>query len=113
MACVGHPAKLAWKSENAFDFIASISSGDIHLTAAQAFGSAWRLQLIATMRITQLLCISCMVITSIDAVEYLIRFETKKAKCLNPPRTARKVESVIRECQDEVRNKLVNGGPSN
>ncbi|XP_033160298.1 general odorant-binding protein 70 [Drosophila mauritiana] len=60
------------------------------------------------MRITQLLCISCMVITSIDAVEYLIRFETKKAKCLNPPRTARKVESVIRECQDEVRNKLVN-----
>ncbi|XP_039488835.1 uncharacterized protein LOC120450106 [Drosophila santomea] len=64
------------------------------------------------MRITQLLYISGMVIASIEAVEYLIRFETKKAKCLNPPRTARKVESVIRECQDEVRNKLVNGGPS-
>ncbi|EDV52014.1 general odorant-binding protein 70 [Drosophila erecta] len=60
------------------------------------------------MRITQLLYISCLVIASIEAVEYLIRFETKKAKCLNPPRTARKVESVIRECQDEVRNKLVN-----
>ncbi|XP_016964783.1 uncharacterized protein LOC108034411 [Drosophila biarmipes] len=60
------------------------------------------------MRITQLLYISSVVIASIEAVEYLIRFETKKAKCLNPPRTARKVESVIGECQDEVRNKLVN-----
>ncbi|XP_016985182.1 general odorant-binding protein 70 [Drosophila rhopaloa] len=60
------------------------------------------------MKITQLLYISSVVIASIDAVEYLIRFETKKAKCLNPPRTARKVESVIGECQNEVRNKLVN-----
>jgi len=63
------------------------------------------------MRITQLLYILSVVIASIEAVEYLIRFETKKDKCLNPPRTARKVETVIGECQDEVRNKLVNGGP--
>ncbi|EDV40408.1 Odorant-binding protein 73a [Drosophila ananassae] len=60
------------------------------------------------MNITQLLYISSVVIASIDALEYIIRFETKKARCLNPPRTARKVESVIGECQDEVRNKLVN-----
>ncbi|XP_017059366.1 general odorant-binding protein 70 [Drosophila ficusphila] len=59
------------------------------------------------MRIAQLLYIASVVIASIEAVEYLIRFETKKAKCLNPPRTARKVESVITECQNEVRNKLV------
>lgn len=61
------------------------------------------------MKITQLLYISSVVIASIEAVEYIIRFETKKARCLNPPRTARKVESVIGECQDEIRNKLVNG----
>ncbi|KAH8379682.1 hypothetical protein KR009_006489, partial [Drosophila setifemur] len=60
------------------------------------------------MRITQLLYIaSVLVIAQIDALEYIIRFETKKARCLNPPRTARKVESVIAECQDEVRNQLV------
>ncbi|XP_022212296.2 general odorant-binding protein 70 [Drosophila obscura] len=66
------------------------------------------------MNIAQLLYISCVVITSIgvidviDAVDYIIRFETKKSRCLNPPRTARKVESVIRDCQDEVKTKLVN-----
>ncbi|XP_073841180.1 odorant-binding protein 73a [Musca autumnalis] len=31
----------------------------------------------------------------------------EKTRCLNPPRTARKVETFIRECQDEVKNKLV------
>uniref|UniRef100_A0A1I8PPV2 Uncharacterized protein n=1 Tax=Stomoxys calcitrans TaxID=35570 RepID=A0A1I8PPV2_STOCA len=31
----------------------------------------------------------------------------QKTRCLNPPRTARKVETYIKECQDEVRNKLV------
>ncbi|XP_061397135.1 uncharacterized protein LOC133332776 [Musca vetustissima] len=31
----------------------------------------------------------------------------KKTRCLNPPRTARKVETFIKECQDEVKNKLV------
>lgn len=36
-------------------------------------------------------------------------YGTKKARCLNPPRTARRVESVIGDCQDEVKNKLVNG----
>ncbi|XP_017027971.1 general odorant-binding protein 70 [Drosophila kikkawai] len=59
------------------------------------------------MKITQLIYISSVVIASIEALEYIIRFETKKQRCLNPPRTARKVESVIGECQDEIRNKLV------
>ncbi|KAH8270013.1 hypothetical protein KR018_002323, partial [Drosophila ironensis] len=58
------------------------------------------------MKITQLLYISSVVIASIDALEYIIRFETKKSRCLNPPRTARKVESVIGECQEEVRSQL-------
>ncbi|XP_046808986.1 uncharacterized protein LOC111687385 [Lucilia cuprina] len=31
----------------------------------------------------------------------------KKTKCLNPPRTARRVENFIKECQEEVKNKLV------
>ncbi|XP_037947031.1 uncharacterized protein LOC119678968 [Teleopsis dalmanni] len=31
----------------------------------------------------------------------------QKAKCLNPPRTARRVENYIQECQEEVKNKLV------
>ncbi|XP_034102240.2 uncharacterized protein LOC117566802 [Drosophila albomicans] len=58
------------------------------------------------MKIIQLLHIVC-VITSIDAHGYIIRYEMKKARCLNPPRTARRVESVIGECQEEVKNKLV------
>uniref|UniRef100_A0A1I8MJF4 Uncharacterized protein n=1 Tax=Musca domestica TaxID=7370 RepID=A0A1I8MJF4_MUSDO len=41
----------------------------------------------------------------------LVPFEDKriagKTRCLNPPRTARKVETFIKECQDEVKNKLV------
>ncbi|XP_034482170.1 uncharacterized protein LOC117787687 [Drosophila innubila] len=57
------------------------------------------------MKIIQLLHILC-VITSINALEYIIRYE-KKSRCLNPPRTARRVESVIRDCQEEVKNKLV------
>ncbi|XP_017156962.1 general odorant-binding protein 70 [Drosophila miranda] len=64
------------------------------------------------MKITQLLYILCVVVITsigvIDAVGYIIRFETKKSRCLNPPRTARKVESVITHCQDEVKTKLVN-----
>ncbi|KAM7358173.1 odorant-binding protein 73a [Cochliomyia hominivorax] len=31
----------------------------------------------------------------------------KKTKCLNPPRTARRVQNFIKECQEEVKNKLV------
>ncbi|KAM8710645.1 hypothetical protein ACLKA7_017296 [Drosophila subpalustris] len=58
------------------------------------------------MNIIQLVHISC-VITSINALEYIVRYEVKKARCLNPPRTARRVESVIRDCQEEVKNKLV------
>ncbi|KAH8234755.1 hypothetical protein KR032_002791, partial [Drosophila birchii] len=64
------------------------------------------------MKITQLLYILSVVIASIEAVEYIIRFETKKQRCLNPPRTARKVESVIGECQNEIRDKLVHGESS-
>ncbi|EDW72711.1 Odorant-binding protein 73a [Drosophila willistoni] len=63
------------------------------------------------MKITQLwkiLQIFCVFITSINALGYIIRYEKKKARCLNPPRTARRVESVIGDCQDEVKNKLVN-----
>ncbi|XP_030570654.1 uncharacterized protein LOC115769823 [Drosophila novamexicana] len=56
------------------------------------------------MKITQLLHIFLCVITSMEAMGY----GTKKARCLNPPRTARRVESVIGDCQDEVKNKLVN-----
>ncbi|KAH8302563.1 hypothetical protein KR044_008284, partial [Drosophila immigrans] len=58
------------------------------------------------MKIIQLLHIWC-IITSIDALGYIIRYEMKKARCLNPPRTARRVESVIGDCQEEVKNKLV------
>ncbi|KAH8366063.1 hypothetical protein KR093_008827, partial [Drosophila rubida] len=58
------------------------------------------------MKIIQLLHMWC-VITSIDALGYIIRYEMKKARCLNPPRTARRVESVIGDCQEEVKNKLV------
>ncbi|EDV96568.1 uncharacterized protein LOC6556530 [Drosophila grimshawi] len=58
------------------------------------------------MKITQLVHILC-VITSINALKYIIRYETKKSRCLNPPRTARRVESVIGDCQEEVKNKLV------
>lgn len=36
----------------------------------------------------------------------------QKTRCLNPPRTARKVETFIKECQDEVKNKLVQGNLS-
>ncbi|XP_034657394.1 uncharacterized protein LOC117894437 [Drosophila subobscura] len=66
------------------------------------------------MNITQFVYISCAIITSLgvidvsEAIGYTIRFETKKSRCLNPPRTARKVESVITDCQDEVKTKLVN-----
>ncbi|XP_017474953.1 PREDICTED: uncharacterized protein LOC108365436 [Rhagoletis zephyria] len=31
----------------------------------------------------------------------------KKNRCLNPPRTARRVETVIQECQEDVKNKLI------
>ncbi|EDW18490.1 Odorant-binding protein 73a [Drosophila mojavensis] len=58
------------------------------------------------MKITQLLHMLA-VIASITSLEYVIRYEAKKKRCLNPPRTARRVESVIRDCQDEVKNKLV------
>ncbi|XP_028896621.1 general odorant-binding protein 70 isoform X2 [Zeugodacus cucurbitae] len=32
-----------------------------------------------------------------------------KNRCLNPPRTARRVESFIQECQEDVKNKLISG----
>ncbi|KAH8406804.1 hypothetical protein KR222_003830, partial [Zaprionus bogoriensis] len=61
------------------------------------------------MRITQLLiCVCCALFTCSDALGYIIRYEMKKARCLNPPRTARRVESVIGDCQEEVKNQLVN-----
>lgn len=53
--------------------------------------------------------IMCGVITFSDALSYIVRYEMKKARCLNPPRTARRVESVIGDCQEEVKNHLVNG----
>ncbi|ALC43644.1 Obp73a, partial [Drosophila busckii] len=58
------------------------------------------------MKITQFLHI-LYVVTAIKAHNYIIRYEAQKARCLNPPRTARRVESVISYCQDEVKNKLV------
>ncbi|XP_059224607.1 general odorant-binding protein 70 [Stomoxys calcitrans] len=42
-----------------------------------------------------------------DGLHQYYELSTKKTRCLNPPRTARKVETYIKECQDEVRNKLV------
>lgn len=60
-------------------------------------------------RITQLLTVMCGIMASVDALSYIVRYEMKKARCLNPPRTARRVESVIGDCQEEVKNQLVNG----
>ncbi|XP_075160988.1 odorant-binding protein 73a [Haematobia irritans] len=41
-----------------------------------------------------------------DGIHQYYDISSKKTRCLNPPRTARKVETSIKECQDEVRNKL-------
>lgn len=118
----GNPVRARWKvkmNENAFVFICdflhhrqSIDS-DSSRCAVQAQHSSSN-TLISTkprMRITQLwaVMIMCGVITSSDALSYIVRYEMKKARCLNPPRTARRVESVIGDCQEEVKNHLVNG----
>ncbi|XP_030385449.1 uncharacterized protein LOC115632443 [Scaptodrosophila lebanonensis] len=63
------------------------------------------------MKITQyfhVLCIITSMATSASSLGYIVRYELKKARCLNPPRTARRVQSVIKDCQDEVKNKLIN-----
>lgn len=87
--------------------------------ASQSIDSEWprrsvRLERInqSSMKITQLLHMLA-VIASITSLEYVIRYEAKKKRCLNPPRTARRVESVIRDCQEEVKNKLVTGKACN